>query len=923
MAPRQKRGVIDDADWERVRPVIYRLYMKESRSQRDTLVALGTFYDFHPSKAQLEWKIKQWRMVRNLANLEWKYVVNKIRKRRSRGKESQVYLSGIQLRPATVDKARSRHCYESAIEKTMPYSMLKAPPNFNVSIQNLADKVFQLALRNGMIHNLAYTKKLQYTYQTLSLMMSEQPWGNHIVMAESLLAQSGHGFSSGALEVLAFLLSNNFFEQWDMLSELPTDLIDLILGALQRTNLWTLGMPQHYSSLPFSIQALLEGLFKEAIQRSNLEAVRWLLQVGVDVNLPLDGMLFENKFRIKKTMKPFVYAALVYDMPLVNLLIEHGADCRINSLRAIFHPRERRLQVDSAWVPSIKLMLSKYEFHLGDEVHTRHLLNEISSLGRSCISETVVETQSSLTMDLLAEHINHIDAVSTFKETPLTAAASEGNMGLCAHLLQLGASLRSCSGIADKFPVATPLQCAAYFADMAMVIQLLDAGADPNDCHPCETEPQHVRCIPGPAQQQFFDGEFSTKTGNIGRTALQAALLGGKTDNALLLLSKGARFVGGELTTVILNRQDSVMSHLIDSKASLMDTPASPESISVLEAAVIIKDPRLIQRVIKTNQNSIGPKVLLAALWVAKATSDLTTVQHLLKEYADLGIRDDPWLGTVISLAAALDLAEVIRTIFRLGIRPVTAVHTPSLGAETTRKLSRLEPGAANLQEVYFEWRSWLPKNEADEAYYWPLIHVAVRTMSRGDSECTDWLLSLNLDLNEPEKDGLNLYQQAMAFQKTPLQVAARMGDMDLLDRLIRLGASINAPPYFKSGATALQAAAIQGFFGIVQKLLNLDADPNASGAELNGRTALEDKVTAQLQISCGLTDHGLRLIKTFLKKVIFFTGIKVPKESQTDEGSNAPDTFDEDPYGVDTYIQEAAVKFWEPVYDHLTWEIA
>ncbi|KAF6807104.1 hypothetical protein CSOJ01_08371, partial [Colletotrichum sojae] len=730
MAPRQKRAVIDDADWERVRPVIYRLYMKESRSQKDTLVALGTLYDFHPSKAQLEWKLKQWRMVRNLASSEWKYVANRIRKRRSRGKESQVYLSGIQLRPATVDKARFRHCYESAIEKTMPNSMSKAPPNFNVSIQNLADKVFQLALRNGMIHNLAYTKKLQYTYQTLSLMMPEQPWGNHVVMAESLLAQSGHGFSSGALEVLPFLLSNNFLEQWDMLFELPTDLIDLVLGALQHTNLWTLGMPQHYSSLPFSIQALLGRLFKEAMQRSDLEAVRWLLQAGVDVNLPLDGMLFENKFRIKKTMKPFVYAALVYDMPLVDLLIEHGADCRINSLRVFFHPRERRLQVDSAWVPSIKLMLSKYEFHLGDEVHTRHLLNEISSLGRSCISETVVEffrgklesettvcqllvtairTQSSLTMDLLAEHINHIDAVSTFKETPLTAAASEGNM-----------------------------------------------------------------------------------------------------------------------------------SHLIDSKASLMDMPASPESISVLEAAVVIKDLRLIQRVTKSNPKSIGPKALLAALWVAKATSDLTTVQHLLKEYADLGITNDPWLGTVISLAAALDLAEVIRKIFRLGIRPVTAVHTPSLGAETTRKLSRLEPGAMNLQEVYFEWRSWLPKNEADEAYYWPLIHVAVRTMSRGDSECTEWLLSLNLDLNEPEQDGLNLYQQAMAFQKTPLQVAARMGDMDLLDRLIRLGANVNAPPYFKSGATTLQAAAIQGYFGIVQKLLDLNADPNASGAEMNGRTALE-----------------------------------------------------------------------------------
>ncbi|KAF9871170.1 transposase-like protein [Colletotrichum karsti] len=120
MSSRARKAAIDYAEWERVRPIIHQLYLVDGKTQRDTLKILSDYHGFSPSKAQLERKLKQWRMVRNITGPEWKYVDRVIRQRQSRGKSSQLYLSGIPLRPAAVEKARSRHCYETAIEKCKP-----------------------------------------------------------------------------------------------------------------------------------------------------------------------------------------------------------------------------------------------------------------------------------------------------------------------------------------------------------------------------------------------------------------------------------------------------------------------------------------------------------------------------------------------------------------------------------------------------------------------------------------------------------------------------------------------------------------------------------------------------------------------------------------------------------------------------------
>ncbi|KAK2737518.1 ankyrin repeat protein [Colletotrichum kahawae] len=135
MVPRRRKSAIDQREWDQLGSVIRNLYLEEDRALKDVLVILRTVHNFQPSKSQLEWKLKQWHMTKNPTSTEWRHVISEIDQRLSRGKESQIYLSGIPLRPASIKRARGRHCYESAIERTLPRVEPPSPMDISVIIR--------------------------------------------------------------------------------------------------------------------------------------------------------------------------------------------------------------------------------------------------------------------------------------------------------------------------------------------------------------------------------------------------------------------------------------------------------------------------------------------------------------------------------------------------------------------------------------------------------------------------------------------------------------------------------------------------------------------------------------------------------------------------------------------------------------------
>ncbi|KAH8205298.1 hypothetical protein TruAng_000545 [Truncatella angustata] len=99
-----------------------------------------------------------------------------------------------------------------------------------------------------------------------------------------------------------------------------------------------------------------------------------------------------------------------------------------------------------------------------------------------------------------------------------------------------------------------------------------------------------------------------------------------------------------------------------------------------------------------------------------------------------------------------------------------------------------------------------------------------------GNLNVIERLLTAGADVNA---------KPAYEYGRTALQAAAEGGHLNVVERLLATGADINAPAGMH-GRTALQAAAKGGHLDVVERLLAAGADVNAEPARMHGRTALQ-----------------------------------------------------------------------------------
>ncbi|KAB5575308.1 ankyrin repeat-containing domain protein [Coniochaeta sp. 2T2.1] len=95
---------------------------------------------------------------------------------------------------------------------------------------------------------------------------------------------------------------------------------------------------------------------------------------------------------------------------------------------------------------------------------------------------------------------------------------------------------------------------------------------------------------------------------------------------------------------------------------------------------------------------------------------------------------------------------------------------------------------------------------------------------------------------------------------RSALAMAVEKGQLDVIDLLLKAGADVNGPISTDGGASALQCAAAKGFLGIANTLIDTGAEVNAARAGRYGRTALEAAAEAgRLDMVQFLLEKGVR----------------------------------------------------------------
>ncbi|KAK1984149.1 hypothetical protein LZ30DRAFT_712307 [Colletotrichum cereale] len=752
-----------------------------------------------------------------------------------------------------------------------------------------------LATGRPIVHS-SHTARLQSTFEALSLIMPEQLQHDHVYHAESLLLSSKHGSSiTGALQVMLFLFSNNFLDMADLHGWEHDKVIEVLLDVLPQTDGWAALMSQQYTELPVSIQSALDRLFKEAVLRSDLNLIRSLTQMGVDANQVLNNILVG--YGNRGAASAFGFAMSTNNCPLIQLLIDLDANRPTSNLELMQSAWEYR-NTPRIMLESMTFLLSNFVFcQEGDEEEdeAHQLLGKIASAKACPITEQIFEffrtrlhtpaskselltsaikAQSKILLNLLSEDQEHVGAfvnhINLAGATPIMAAIEVGDTKVLGRLIHLGAFLDPPS--LSSSTSCSPLQYAAYVSDTDMLQQILWHGAKINYCHPS------ISGFDWPIKGEWVSLIDFT---SVGKTALQSALLGCKAENAIFLLEAGATSVGSELAIAVAFRQDAVIHELLARGASFSETSTISDILSVLEAAVLAEDMALISRIINNSSQAVGAFSLWAAIFVAQCTSVLSIFEFLLARISATSQSDDPCLGTAMYLAAIFGHFEIVELMLASGLRP-----EKYLAVGDVFDTSSLGDGDLLIPDDYLLWRQDMmtihnrdykehdllesalslsasrgskflillrqhgyhrtircpdfescPSLEELQTLQSFGVEMSSRILSSsirdGSHDVTEWLIASGIDVNVTSNDTSD-------YRDTPIQAAAKQGNLPLVERLKILGADINAPAY-TDDATALQYASIQGYFGLARRLLEFQADPNAPrGQSYLGRTALE-----------------------------------------------------------------------------------
>lgn len=292
-------------------------------------------------------------------------------------------------------------------------------------------------------------------------------------------------------------------------------------------------------------------------------------------------------------------------------------------------------------------------------------------------------------------------------------------------------------------------------------------------------------------------------------------------------------------------------------------SPHGPGNIlesTAISLAAMHNDQELVQKLLGAiswpAQSSYLPQSRYADIAGRSGDEFIQKIKTNIMNHEPFWSLDDTLRGSPLTLAVLGKDPEGILSLLRHDIRPDLPSCCVAVTCRETKILAILLRGQRPLcQGPSNDHNHGLPSDNMFLRYQLPL-HIAV---SMQDFQMVSQLLSAGADINE--------YERKVPFSRSPLQVAAEAGDLNMTRFLLNRGACVNGAAAAEGGATALQLAVMHGHVGMVKMLLAEGADVNAPAALLDGRTCLQGAAghgrlgILELLIANGVDTHGQQRI--------------------------------------------------------------
>jgi ankyrin repeat protein len=378
-----------------------------------------------------------------------------------------------------------------------------------------------------------------------------------------------------------------------------------------------------------------------------------------------------------------------------------------------------------------------------------------------------------------------------------------------------------------------------------------------------------------------------------GLTALQACLDSGALEMAEKLIRRGARLNGGEVSAAFEKGTPEFISTLLSYRGGL--NGKDELAPSPLERACSKQNWPVIEWALQKGLVDYSPGALCAAVCLSRHKSErrLEQIKLLLHHRKRVLHHYNPiWSlleGTAAGYAALCGEEDILDVLLLLGDleKCIIPMYPTSLVVllsweydwvtEQYSKLDWTKPGQptvsilvpAILSRCWDNVERLLNKGcKADGFSLLATIRFfdndqVIQLLSSGaraDTRLKDFdsplqlaarlgrldvvrtLLHHGANVNDPPAQTKTHW----SLPRAALQAATETGNQELIDLLLEAGADVNGPPAPDGGATALQLAAIKGYLPIAQRLLDAGAQIDATRARVAGRTALE-----------GAAEHG------------------------------------------------------------------